>query len=171
MQPLVDNTESDMTIARYATYVSEEEKKMVVILRRIRNIIHPTRGFAAALLEAAETMHAFGTIDENKSLSCVGNLLAQVYFWETKNYVMVAEHFAFQKVSKLTSFQANSTYIGFLEPFKEYCRMLKSISLAIDLRKKAKDRYLTAYAEYDKQQNIYKRILLTSEKTKEGFIS
>lgn len=71
-------------------------------------------------------------------------------------------------MSQLTSIQANSTYIGFLEPFKEYCRLLKSISMAIELRKKAKDKYLTAYGEFEKQQNIYKRVLLNSEKTREG---
>ena len=46
--------------------------------------------------------------------------------------------------------------------------MLKSISMAIELRNKAKDKYLAAYGEFEKQQNIYKRVLLNSEKTREG---
>ena len=46
--------------------------------------------------------------------------------------------------------------------------MLKSIGMAIDLRKRAKDKYLAAYGEFEKQQSIYKRILLNSEKTREG---
>jgi len=45
--------------------------------------------------------------------------------------------------------------------------MLKSISLAIELRNKAKDRYIMAFAEFERQQNIYKRVLL-SEKSLDG---
>mmetsp|Transcript_7860 Transcript_7860/g.10874 ORF Transcript_7860/g.10874 Transcript_7860/m.10874 type:complete len:730 (-) Transcript_7860:45-2234(-) len=146
-QPMVENTESDLKIHNFSLFVEEEEKKMLVILRRIRNVIHPTRALAAALADSAECNRAFGTAEDNKCLVGLGSLL--------------------QQVSKLTAIQANSTYIGFLEPFKEYCRMLKSISLAIELRKKAKDRYLVAFADYERQQNIYKRVLLSEKSVDE----
>jgi hypothetical protein len=75
---MVENSVSDVKINNFTLFVEEEEKKMVVILRRIRNIIQPTRALAAAIADSAECNRAFGTAEDNKCLVGLGTLLSQV---------------------------------------------------------------------------------------------
>ena len=65
-------------ITQFSSYVDEEEKKMVVILRRIRNVIVPNKALAASLTEFANCLQGFGSVDSNQCLSGTGSLLAQV---------------------------------------------------------------------------------------------
>ena len=78
-QPLVDSTESDDMIAQFSIYIDEEEKKMAVILRRIRNVIVPNKALAASLAEFANCLQGFGSMDGNQCLSGTGSLLAQAF--------------------------------------------------------------------------------------------